>query len=457
MGTAEEAICRFVSALQWQDIPEAVKGCARRCFTDTMACIISGGKSVQFRAAEAVIDQNHASRHYLAGQGLEQVNLYDSVLLNACAAHSEEYNDLFFGRPGHPSAVLVPVVLGLGFSRNASASSVMESYVAGLEVMALVNQALLPNAHKMGFHTTSVAGVVGAAAAAGKLLHLPQDGLERALSIACTFACGLRANFGTLANALHVGNAAAAGLRAAQFAAAGFYTGKDLLSGSFLTCYGGSREQLEILAGSLGQTWAFLEPGLLIKKYPCCFSNYQAIEAALNITEMPGFSYDRIEQVTCLTSENHFMSLPVFWPDTPYRARFCIPYCVAAALLQGNIDEASFSEKMLHNTALLRCRDRIRYDVDPRQRGEEGFGYSRIIVVQDSGQRFEAVSWPRKEERAQCWDEKFLKNKFLNCCAWTFSKTQAQRVYDVCMHIDELREISELLCVLCRNEMPESR
>lgn len=75
----------------------------------------------------------------------------------------------------------------------------MESYVAGLEVMALVNQALLPNAHKMGFHTTSVAGVVGAAAAAGKLLHLPQDGLERALSIACTFACGLRANFGTLA------------------------------------------------------------------------------------------------------------------------------------------------------------------------------------------------------------------------------------------------------------------
>ena len=139
MGTAEEAICRFVSALQWQDIPEAVKGCARRCFTDTMACIISGGKSVQFRAAEAVIDQNHASRHYLAGQGLEQVNLYDSVLLNACAAHSEEYNDLFFGRPGHPSAVLVPVVLGLGFSRNASASSVMESYVAGLEVMALVN------------------------------------------------------------------------------------------------------------------------------------------------------------------------------------------------------------------------------------------------------------------------------------------------------------------------------
>lgn len=68
-----------------------------------MACIISGGKSVQFRAAEAVIDQNHASRHYLAGQGLEQVNLYDSVLLNACAAHSEEYNDLFFGRPGIPA------------------------------------------------------------------------------------------------------------------------------------------------------------------------------------------------------------------------------------------------------------------------------------------------------------------------------------------------------------------
>ena len=449
MGTVEEAVCRFVLALQWCNIPETVRNCAHRCFTDTVACMISGGKSIQFRAAADAVGRNSTSRHYLAGQGLEQVTLYDSVLLNACAAHSEEYNDLFFGQPGHPSAVLVPVVLGLGLCRNMPGASVMESYVAVLEVTARVNQALLPIAHKLGFHTTSVAGILGAAAAAGKLLQLTQAQMEQALSIACTFACGLRANFGTLTNALHVGNAAAAGLRAAQFAATGFYAGKDLLSGSFLTCYGGSRERMEALAGSLGQTWAFLEPGLLIKKYPCCFSNYQAIEAALKITEMPGFSYDRIEQITCLTSENHFMSLPAFWPDTPYGARFCIPYCVTAALLRGCIDEASFCEEMLRNAALLRCRDRIRYDVEPRQRGKEGFGYSRIIVVQDSGQRFEAAAWPREEERAQHWSEKDLRNKFLNCCAWIFSKVQAQRLYNVCMHMEELGDTSGLLCALC--------
>ena len=67
-----------------------------------MACIISGGKSVQFRAAEAVIDQNHASRHYLAGRaGAGQ--LVRQRAAHACAAHSEEYNDLFLGGRAIPA------------------------------------------------------------------------------------------------------------------------------------------------------------------------------------------------------------------------------------------------------------------------------------------------------------------------------------------------------------------
>ena len=441
MNTAEKRICCFVRGLELDNIPSPVLNTALRCRTDTVGVMLSGTRSFQYRAA-----LNSLRADSFASE--QTISLSDAALLGGVCAHSQEYNDLFYCQPGHPSACLVPVALGLGERLDSSGRQLMEAYIAGFEISSLVNQAMLPQGHIKGFHTTGIAGTLGCAMAAGKLLELSEEQLGTALSLACTFACSLRANFGTAANSLHAGLAAANGLRAAQFAKNGIDAKENLLSGDFSACYLLDTEKLVSLSAGLGQVWAFNEPGILLKKYPCCFSAYQAVEAALEIRKAHSFSPEHIERISILSSENHCMSLPRFWPDSEYSQRFCMPYCVSAALIFSRLDPDCFGQDLHERPDFLRLRDRISYGVDPEQKGLPGFGYSTVLLRLSGGRELFAKAWPKPSDRAENWSLAQLWHKFNLCTQGRLSDSQSQTLFQTLLHADQLEDTNALYALI---------
>lgn len=428
MDTAEGKIQRFVQALQWQAVPGRVQQTAHRTFADAVGVLLSGANTPQHAILLAAAEKG-GGVHFVAGAGAVATGLYESVFLNAACAHAEEYNDLFYCQPGHPSASLVPMLLNLAEELDADGGQVMAAYVAGFEVMACVNRALLPASHRRGFHTTSVAGTLGCAAAAAKLLGLRDAALRWAVGLAATFACGLRQNFGTTANSAHVGIAAINGLRAAKLAKAGLKPADHLLETGFSACLGANPVQLADGAALLGRQWAFETPGVLIKKYPCCYSAYQAIEAALQIAREPGFCAGDIAGIGIETSENHYMSLPRRWPEDLYSQRFCVPYCVAVALQDGKLDAASFAAQAHRRPELVRLSGLTEYGVDPGQKGEEGFGHTAVTVALRGGARLSAVAYPQKGDRAERWTQPALMEKFRRCTAARLEPSQADALF----------------------------
>lgn len=433
MGDIERRIATFVCGLSVHDIPPQVRKLGQICFADTVGTVISGGQSLQQRIGASVTEEGGFRKRYVAGLGMTRMSLYDCVWLNASCAHAQEYNDLFYCQPGHPSAVLVPVAMALGMERAVRGEEMITAYIAGFEVIACVNQALLPKAHRMGFHTTSVAGIIGAAVCAGKLLELDHDQMQNAVALACSFASGLRESFGTMANSFHVGMAAASGLRAAQLAAHGAGGCRDILSGGFCRCFGGSEDQLERLSSGLGRQWAFIEPGVIIKDYPCCFSAYQAVEAALDIASRDGFVPERIESVYITTSENHYMSLPRKWPESLYGQRFCVPFCTASALVRGQLSSSCFYEGAQNERTLRSIGEKTTYAVDPEQRGMSGFGYSTVTVVMDDKTRFTKIARPGKRHRAEEHSTDALKKKFSDCYTACSAAGNPALLYDEIM------------------------
>ena len=228
-------IHEFVFDFSWNKAGEKICELAERAFIDTIAAMFAGVSSEQVRRTSAALEIDLSKKGDLdsptiIGFGHKSVTLSEAVLLNGVLAHSCEYNDLFYKRPGHPSAVLVPVVLGLGEKLHKSGREVLEAYLCGLEVTGRVSESLMPDHHIKGFHSTSTVGIVGAAMAAGKLLKLSKKELLYAAGLACTFSCGLRGNLGYIANSLHVGNAASGGLKSALYAKAGIQTREDLMT-----------------------------------------------------------------------------------------------------------------------------------------------------------------------------------------------------------------------------------
>lgn len=444
-------ICHFVRCLSLEDIPREIVDTALSCLTDTVAAMLSGAGSPQYKAVFDGLS--------LRALGVEMAapSLFDQVLLGGVCAHSQEYNDLFYCQPGHPSACLVPVALGLGNRLGSSGRQVLEAYMAGFEVTALVNQAMLPQGHIKGFHTTGVAGTLGCAMAAGKLLGLSERQLRQALSLGCTFACSLRANFGTTANSLHVGMAGANGLRAAVFAKSGVDAKEDLLSNDFAACYLLDTEKLEALSASLGRVWAFREPGVLLKKFPCCFSTYQAVEAALELRWEHEFNTEQIEHISILSSENHCMSLPRHWPDSEYSQRFCMPYCVSAALIFSRLDPDCFGQGFHERADFLRLKGRTSCGVDPDQKRMPGFGYSVVRLRLSDGRELSATAKPKPSDRAENWGETRLWHKFSLCTQSRLTPKQSHTLFRVLLQADQWENISPLCSLIVGNDFKERK
>src|SRR3546814_973278 len=78
-------------------------------------------------------------------------------------------------------------------------------------------------------HSTATCGTFAAAAAAGRLMGLDREALQRALSVAGSQSAGLRENFGTMTKPFHAGRSSESGVVAAQFAAYGWTATDQIL------------------------------------------------------------------------------------------------------------------------------------------------------------------------------------------------------------------------------------
>ena len=249
-------------------------------------------------------------------------------------------------------------------------------------------------------------------------MKLSIDELSHACSLAGAFACGLRGNLGYTGNSLHVGNAAFGGVRAACYARAGIRANPNLLEmeNGYFQAFGGSKgkwkEQMELL----GSVSVFERPGILLKRYPVCYSTFQAIEAAETLIQKFKIRSEEIEQIWCLTSPNHYRSLPYQWPDSIYGQRFCIPFCVCWILSGGTVDAKSLSEEHFQDPGLLRLRDKLVYDVDPLQARRRDFGSTLVRIRRMDGTLLEQRTYPDSQDRVENWSEDMWKRKIEHCC-----------------------------------------
>ncbi|MEU8631842.1 MmgE/PrpD family protein [Amycolatopsis sp. NPDC048633] len=106
-----------------------------------------------------------------------------------------------------------------------------EAVAAGSAAARTVAEALGPPHVAAGWCLETTAGVVGAAAAAARVLGLRDKAVRYAIGIAATQASGLEAVRGTQLGAVQVARAAAAGVEAALLARNGFTAAEDPLAG----------------------------------------------------------------------------------------------------------------------------------------------------------------------------------------------------------------------------------
>jgi len=344
-------LARRALSIRLEIIPKEAVHIGRRAFADCVAVALAASDAPYLDALEATLDMAAApSQVTLWGRGGRRASLLHGAFINAVATHALDFDDCSTTMGGHPSAPLVPVILGLAESFSMNLGQAIEAWVTGVEVETRLARGVMPHHYEKGWHPTATLGIFGAAAAASRMLDLAEDKMTTALAIAVSMAGGLKSNFGTPVKPLQVGQAAHNGLMAALLA------GRDLGANpqAFEHDYGffnlfngaGTYDKAAILEGWEGE-WEVLQPGIAIKQHPCCGSTHCAIDAALKIVAHQGLiPADAIEAIEIQTHERRLAHTNRPQPHSGLDAKFSVQFLVAKALTCGRIRLADFDDSL---------------------------------------------------------------------------------------------------------------
>ena len=363
-------LAQFVSALRFADLPPAAVDAARRHLLDTFGVAIRGRGHANARNALAGVAACEGAGAIAVWGSDATLTAAGAALANGVACHVLDFDDTHTDSIVHGSAIIAPVVMALGQERGARGEDLVTAFVAGWEVGARVGLAARGSFHKRGFHTTSIAGVFGATAAASRLLGLSAEQTAHALGIAGSQASGINEYLsnGSSAKAIHTGWAAHAGIVAAHFAGAGMTGPMSVFEGrdGLLRAYGEPQAvDPEALDADLGSRWEVTR--VSIKPYPCCHFAHAFIDCA-GALAAKGISPADIRSLHCVVPEIELALICEPWPDklvpgSSYAAKFSLPFVLAARLIDGRIDHASFEAANLAREDLRALAARTTYRV----------------------------------------------------------------------------------------------
>ncbi len=351
----EVQLSQWACGLQGKPLPAAAAHEVKRRLIDTLGCALGAFDAEPARIARALAAaQQSSTPASLAGTGLASTPEM-AAFANGVMFRYLDYNDTYLSlEPAHPSDNFA-AALAAAECAGAGGMELMRAAAAAYEVQCRLCDAVSIRARGWD-HVTF--GSFSASIAAGMLLQLTAEQMTHAQAIAAIAHNAMRQ---TRAGALShwkgcaFANASRQAVFAAELAKLGMTGPSDIFAGEmgFQAQVSGPFD-LNISAFG-GPDKPFMIEQTYIKRYPAEYHSQSAIEAALALRTKIG-SPSEIERVEIDTfrAAVEIIGDPEKWrPSTRETADHSLPYCTAAALLEGDLTLASFDAAHLANTDLL--------------------------------------------------------------------------------------------------------
>lgn len=360
-------LAEWIAGLRHADLPQTTRSAVRAALLDTLGVGLYGLNQpwTQIVRAWAERDIRPSPQRETAsiwGDSSPRLRPGDAALVNGVSVHAFELDD-YHNAKVHPGAAVIPAAIALGQVLDASGEALETAIAAGYEVMIRTALALEPSTARLrGWHLTGVAGPLGAAAAAAVLLRLDAERTAWALGLAGTQASGLFAfnADGAMSKRFHPGRAAQSGIMAAELAQMGLtgptriYEAED---GGLLRALSDAPRP-EQLTVDLGER--FFTDTTSFKPYACCGSLHAYLDAALQLRPLLDASDPAAWRVRAGMSRVIGVQCGYdYHPGTELNAQMSARYCIAVALLEGEVLPAQFAPGKLSDPRVVDLAQRL--------------------------------------------------------------------------------------------------
>ena len=418
-AAAGSAVARFAAFIATAEPPPEARAAARDAVLDTVGVALAGSVEPSARIVRQVahLDGSVAGPSFILGSSATAGPAW-AALANGTAAHALDFDDMCWVTLAHPSTPLVAAALAAAEAENAPGRTLLDAYVVGFEVEAVLGRAMNRTHYEQGWHCTATIGTIGAAAAAARVYGLDAEATGRALAIAASEASGLKENFGTMVKPLQAGLAARNGVLAALFAREGLTASERAIDGpqGFLVAMQSASRDLRADGGldRLGRRWEIVDGGITVKLYPSCAATHPTIDTLLDLRRETGIGPADVEAVEIDVDPVVPTVLIHDRPATGLEGKFSLHYCAAAALAFGRVDIDTFEPAAMQSPDVVRLVPRVTMQADQRLgRDAPPLTEARITLRLTDGRSLKrsvrgARGYPENPASAAELDDKFL-------------------------------------------------
>jgi 2-methylcitrate dehydratase PrpD len=444
MGATESQLASFIASYPSADVPPDIMHLATRCIMNYCGVALYGSLDPSLDILLGFLDSQGANPQATVIGKKSRTSLINAALANGYAGHVEDYDDTH-SSVIHPTSPIFPALLALSEQQKINGRDLVAAFAIGVEVAcrvgSLISEHFLEGAE--AWHITNTCGVLGAAAAAGRVLGLSEPQLVHTLAVAGTQAMGVREVFGSMCKPFHAGKAAQNGLTAALLVQRGFTGTNNIFTGNrgFMGVMAKDYDLGE-LTRDLGRHWEL--PAVGLKPYACGAGNHALVDAMLALRKQEGVSPDSFKHVHGSLRRFAPNLIRHRHPESALDTKFSYFHAMSVALVHGNALPAQFTEEKANDPVLRSVRDRIELVEDEGQ----GRGSVTVTMTLNDGRTLtERIEHATGTPHNPLTDE-FIEDKFRGLAGEVLPKDRVERAAQTLWGIEKLDDASELAKLL---------
>ena len=359
----------YAHSLGYKDLSANVVVETKKRFLDALGCAIGAFNELPVRSARKVAEENYTSKASTILGTATKTSPDIATFVNGAMTRYFDFNDTYLSRePAHPSDNIASC-LAVAQMRQRSGKDLILAIALAYEIQCRLCDAA--SIRSKGWDHVCY-GLVSSALASGKLLGLSPKELENSVNISLNSHIAMRqVRAGELSDwkGFSFANASKNAVFSSLLAEKGITGPTPIFEGEmgFWKQVSGEFElDIESFGGRKG---SFKLPQTYVKYFPAEYHAQTAIWAALELRKQ----IESRGEIASIEIETHEAGYSILgkdkekWkPKTKETADHSLPYMVGIALLEGKVDNRSYSRRNLTNQTVLDFLSKISVKEDAK-------------------------------------------------------------------------------------------
>jgi len=202
--------------------------------------------------------------------------------------------------------------------------------------------------------------------------------------------------------------------------------------------------RLEEQVERLGNPWELVDPGLYVKRWPCCYASHRPIAGMLDMIARHKLAAEDIDRVDVgfLPGQTH--PLNHTRPKNELEAKFSIEYPIAAAILDKRVGLDSFADDQVERPAAQALMEKVGRFAIPDEKSYNGLSGYNVIRIATRGGTIEEKITGTPGAPYEAMTDADRQEKFVSCALRVMAKDKAEALYARAAGLASLRDVREL-------------